>query len=436
MTPLPVIARRDRPVLAEGVSRISGRPSESDRRVRLRFGMFVGAFGFKRSRMSGLPSIPAGHTPGRRDLIDSPSRPISDGRIPELSIPGSRNQKGDSMNLRPFLSLCIGALWLTVSSLAGVVCMRSAVAQAPTFESGRGPTILVDMGHNSLLNGEQFLSPVDRLRNDGYVVRTFADQISDAVLADVDILVIVGALADRNALRRLGTPEACAPPAENSDACFETMNELVPIAWRRPIPPAFSEAEIDSLEGWVRQGGGLFLVFDIFPFPGAIESLVARFGVEISNGFAVDEALLPENPEVIGPAGELVFRRADGSLADHSVTTGRNSAERIEAIAAIFGSAFRLPSGGQSLFTFGPSSVALLPDVAWQFSATTPRQSIAGWSQGGLLNVGEGRLAIFAESGILQPHRREFDERYPGMQNAELVLNVFHWLSGLFEDSR
>jgi len=192
--------------------------------------------------------------------------------------------------------------------------------------------------------------------------------------------------------------------------------------------------EINALDEWVRQGGSLFLVLDIFPFPGAIEPLTARFGIEVSNGFAVDARKLPKNPDSIGPAGELFFRRSDGTLADHPVTNGRDSTERVDAIASIFGSAFRLPPGAQSLFTFGPSSVSLLTDVAWEFSADTPRESIEGWSQGGLLRVGKGRLAIFGESGILQPHGPRFDELYPNVQNAEFILNAFRWLSGLLDE--
>ena len=204
---------------------------------------------------------------------------------------------------------------------------------------------------------------------------------------------------------------------------------------RYPIPSAFSVEELHTLQAWVERGGGLFLVFDIFPTPGAIEALVGRFGVEVSNGFAVDERLLPELPREtrpLGQAGQLVFRRVDQTLAAHPVTNGRSSAERVDAVGSNFGSAFRLPRGGQSLLTFGPSSVSLLPEVAWEFSEATPRQPIDGWSQGGLLRVGEGRLAIFGESGILA-HGPRFDERYPDVQNPQLVLNVVHWVSGRLE---
>lgn len=317
--------------------------------------------------------------------------------------------------------------------LVGLAGGDAVAAQGPTFEPGDGPVVLVDMGHNSLLNGEPFLSPVSRLRDDGYEVRTLTEPFTASTLAGADIVAIVAPLADRNALQRLGIPSECRSPSDTSDQCMAGWNARAAQLWRRPIPSAFQEDEQDTLERWVRQGGSLFLVFDIFPFPVAVEPFLRRFGIEVSGGFAVDERLLPESSDGIGAAGELVFRRADQTLADHPVTNGRRLTERVDSVASIFGSAFRLPAGGQSLFTFGPSGVSMLPEVAWEFSSETPRESIAGWSQGGVMRAGDGRLAIFAESGILQPHRPQFDARYPGMQNSELVLNAFHWLSGLLD---
>ncbi len=318
--------------------------------------------------------------------------------------------------------------------LTGLVASTKAVAQQSAFAPGSGPTVLFDFGHNSLFLNEPNLSPMTRLRDDGYLTQTLTGPFTEEALAGVDIVMMAAPLADRNALRR---PADCSPPPDMTAGCREAMSAQIREVWRRPIPSAFSVEELDTLQAWVERGGGLFLVFDIFPFPGAIEALAGRFGVEVSNGFAVDERLLPalprETPPLLGQAARLVFRRVDQTLAEHPVTNGRSSAERVDAVASIVGSAFRLPLGGQSLLTFGPSSVSLLPEVAWEFSEATPRQPIDGWSQGGLLRVGQGRLAIFSESGILA-HGPRFDERHPEVQNPQLVLNVVHWLSGLLDE--
>ena len=250
--------------------------------------------------------------------------------------------------------------------LTGVVASTKAVAQQPAFAPGSGPTVLFDLGHNSLFLIEPNLSPMTRLRDDGYLTQTLTGPFTEEALAGVDIVMILAPLADRNALR---LPAACSPPPDTSAECLEARLEAIKAQfgehWRHPIPSAFSVEEIDTLQKWVEQGGGLFLVFDIFPFPGAIEALAGRFGVEVSNGFAVDERLLPalsrETRPPLGQAGRLVFRRVDQTLAAHPVTDGRSSAERVDAVASIVGSAFRLPPGGESLLTFGPSSVGQVP---------------------------------------------------------------------------
>ena len=325
--------------------------------------------------------------------------------------------------------------------LTGVVASTKAVAQQPAFAPGSGPTVLFDLGHNSLFLLETHLSPMTRLRDDGYLTQTLTGPFTEEALAGVDIVMMAAPLADRNAIRLPALLQRfqqagldCSLPL--TPACREVLEAQFREVARYPIPSAFSVEELDTLQAWVERGGGLFLVFDIFPFPGAIEALAGRFGVEVSNGFAVDERLLPVLPREtrpLGNAGRLIFRRVDQTLAEHPVTNGRSSAERVDAVASNFGSAFRLPLGGQSLLTFGPSSVSLLPEVAWELSEATPRQPIDGWSQGGLLRVGEGRLAIFGESGILA-HGPRFDERHPEEQNSQLVLNVVHWLSGLLDE--
>ena len=222
--------------------------------------------------------------------------------------------------------------------LTGVVASTKAVAQQPAFAPGSGPTVLFDLGHNSLFLGEPNLSPMTRLRDDGYLTQTLTGPFTEEALAGVDIVMILAPLADRNALR---LPADCSPPPDTSAECFEAINAQIRGVWRHPIPSAFSVEELDTLQAWVERGGGLFLVFDIFPFPGAIEALAGRFGVEVSNGFAVDERLLPALPRqirpLLGQAGQLIFRRVDQTLAAHPVTNGRSSAERVDAVGSNFG---------------------------------------------------------------------------------------------------
>ena len=306
-----------------------------------------------------------------------------------------------------------------------------AVAQQPAFAPGSGPTVLFDFGHNNRRPGrEGALLPV--LRDDGYLTQMLTGPFSEQALAGVDIVITRHPRADRDAL-----PEGIMERSrrERNDIIAQLSREV----WRRPIPSAFSVEEIDTLQAWVERGGGLFLAFDHFPSAGYTAALAGRFGVEVSNGFAVDERLLPALPRetrpLLGQAGEpLVFRRVDQTLAEHPVTNGRGSAERVDAVFTWVGSAFRLPLGDQSLLTFGPSFVSLLPEVMWEFSEATPRQPVGGWSQGGLLRVGRGRLAVFGALEIFTMMGGRLLERYPDAQNPQLVRNVVHWLSGLLDE--
>ncbi len=82
------------------------------------------------------------------------------------------------------------------------------------------------------------------------------------------------------------------------------------------------------------------------------------------------------------------------------------------------------------MLTLKPSFVSLLPEVAWQYSEVTPREQVGGWSQGGVLRVGQGRVAVFSDSWIVL----EMVGYWPAPANdPQLLLNVLHWLSGLLD---
>ncbi len=308
--------------------------------------------------------------------------------------------------------------WLGLST-------KMAVAQEPAYAPGTGPSVLIDAAHHNALTAfaGHRASIAKWLQGDGYVVRELLHGRFDREALDgVQIAIISNAKSEQNAYRFY-------PPTEA---------ELAEV-WRLPTPSAFSQEEIAFLHEWVVMGGALLLVFDHMPLPGAAEELAAAFGIDISTGFAVDGRSLQgfDGPSV-AQAARMVFRRVDGTLAEHPVTNGRGLAERVDSVALYVGSAFRLPPEGRSLLTLGSLFVSLLPDVAWEFSEATPRQNIGGWSQGGVLRVGRGRLAVFGETGILVTPDMVANPakagRNPQLQNPQLLLNVLHWLSGLLDE--
>jgi hypothetical protein len=270
----------------------------------------------------------------------------------------------------------------------------------PAYAPDRGPLVLLDEAHFNFHTTTGRYLPFTRLLvRDGYVVRPNRALFSAESLRSARVLVIANALPDSG-------------------------------EWVLPTGPAFTPAEVASVERWVREGGSLLLIADHMPFPGAAEHLARAFGVVFANGFAF---ALPDR------RGELVFRRTDQSLAAAPVTDGRNAGERVDSVRSFTGQAFRLTGPGMPLLTVGPDVELLLPRVAWQFDSTTARVSAAGMLQGALLRHGQGRVAVFGEAAMFSaqvtgPGRVPMGMNAPrASRNAQFALNVMHWLSGLLE---
>ena len=271
---------------------------------------------------------------------------------------------------------------------------------SPAFRHGTGPAVLIDEAHNNFHTMEGRYLPFARLlQKDGYVVAPQRTRFVRTDLERAQILVIANAL-----------------PGGTQDA------EILPTA------SAFDSAEIATVREWVNDGGSLWLIADHMPFAGAAESLAVQFGILLSNGFALDAGT---------EEGLMHFTRSDGSLADHPVTRGRNPSEHIDSVVAFTGQAFRFDGPGEALMTLGRNVDLLLPQVAWQFSPLTPRISASGMLQGGVVRFGKGRVAVFGEAAMFSAQIAEPGHRRAGMnsrlapQNAQFLLNVAHWLSGL-----
>lgn len=296
--------------------------------------------------------------------------------------------------------------------IAFLITMSPAVAQqvadtsfkakvgAPVYQAGSGPVVLIDEAHHNFhtMDG-RYLAFARLLQKDGYTVKPQRGKFTSSELANARILVISNALA-----------------AEN-----ETE-------WNLPTPPAFDSSEIAAVGDWVEAGGSLLLIADHMPFPGAAETLAREFGVYMANGFALDANL--EN-------GRMSFTRTGSSLADHVITRGRNTSERIDSVVSFTGQAFRVDGEGEALMTLGRNTVMLMPQVAWQFSKLTPSMSASGMLQGAVIEVGKGRVAVFGEAAMFTaqlggPNRVPAGMNNPSApQNAQFLLNVLHWLSRL-----
>jgi hypothetical protein len=231
------------------------------------------------------------------------------------------------------------------------------------------------------------------------VVEPLASGFTAATLAGVDILVIANALA-----------------------CGDR--------WKLPTPPAFRSAEIQAVEEWVDAGGSLLLIADHMPFPGAAEDLARAFGFAFINGYAQPD----------DRASTLRFERSAGTLAEHEITSGRCADERVDAVVTFTGQGFRsLRPEVQPLLTLPAKVSVRLPREAGKFAETTPRFSAEGLLQGAVSMHGQGRVAVFGEAAMFsaQEFVRNGEVDRMGMnapgaeQNAQLALNLMHWLAGV-----
>jgi hypothetical protein len=268
----------------------------------------------------------------------------------------------------------------------------------PAYPEGQGPAVCVDETHNNFHTSVgTYLPFADVLGQDGYAVHRFTG-VEGPKLEECDILVI-----------------ADAQPPERADD-----------------PPTFSAEEVSALDAWVAAGGSLFLITDHMPDPGAIEALAASFGLEVHDGY-----VLEGSPD--GPARPTVFRRDDGSLTDDPLLDGRSPEEAVTQVATFLGSAFRGPDGFRPLLVLGPGFLSWAPERYYEFEEDSPRIDVGGWSQGGVLEHGRGRVAIFGEAAMFTAQVFDEGRTLVGMNapealhNLRLLLNVMHWL-GRLED--
>ena len=304
------------------------------------------------------------------------------------------------------MRFCLSALLLLAAAAAHGQQVPdtsfSPKVSAPAFEAGQGPRVAIDEAHfNFHTAGERYAPFAQLLRRDGFVVIASGKPFSAAALADIDILVIANALNERN------------------------VEE-----WALPTPSAFTAEEIAAVRKWVEQGGALLLIADHMPFGGAAEGLAAAFGTSFTNGYA---------SRPVPTRGLFVFKRAEGSLADHPIARGRDSAEAVTSVATFTGQAFSA-TGAQPVLVMAEDAYVLTPTSADEISADTPRSPAGGLLQGATLEVGDGRVAAFGEAAMFSaqvagPQRAPMGMNAPGAeQNGQFVLNVLHWLAGLLPE--
>ncbi len=249
------------------------------------------------------------------------------------------------------------------------------------------PSVLFDEAHQNFHTASgRYKVFADLMTNDGYQVTSNTEMLTPERLAGHNILIIAN---------------ACALSAES--------------------PSAFTEAECDSVQNWVNDGGSLLLITDHEPFGSASEALAKRFGVWMS--------LQVANDPVHETGRGLEFSRADRQIGNHPIMTGRDDSERVNRVLTFTGQSLKGPVGSAALLKFADTAIHHWDDT-----------TAAGRTQGLALNHGKGRVVVMGEAAQLSA--QVFGEppipmgmNVPDCDNRKMALNVMHWLSGLLGDS-
>ncbi len=266
------------------------------------------------------------------------------------------------------------------------------------------PKVLFDEAHNNADTSSGRYKPfADLLTSDGYSVVPNKGSFSKKALVGTKVVVVVNASG--------------------------------PLGQRDQSP--FSTNEYDAVRAWVRGGGALLLITDHAPYSNAVFDLVKQFGVEITNGYSIDG--LHHNPES-DDESELLFDRERG-LADHQITNGRDSSERINRVVTFSGTSLKGPAGSVAFLKLSDTARDVLPPPPGESKSPNGAAAdhitvtAAGRAQGLALEFGKGRVVILSEAAMLTaqvtPRGLRFGMNASGTDNRQLALNIMHWLSRL-----
>ncbi|MEL6256640.1 MAG: hypothetical protein AAFR87_31865 [Bacteroidota bacterium] len=266
----------------------------------------------------------------------------------------------------------------------------------PSYPKNKGSQVLIDEGHNNFHTLEgRYQSFAKVVAADGYKMGALKGNISKEKLSDCHILVI------SNALHQSDLED-----------------------WILPNPSAFTKGEIEILNGWVKDGGSLFLIADHMPFPGASAELAASFGFTFRNGFALETER----------RGGSLFDRNSNNLSSNLLSNGRNETEQIDSIFSFTGQGFKIPDEAHPILSLGADFQSLEPDTAWKFNPGTPRVSLEGHHQLAYMEYGKGRLVVSGEAAMFSaqvtgPQKRKVGMNAPyAKDNYKLLLNIIRWL--------
>ena len=298
------------------------------------------------------------------------------------------------------LRICVETILL---ALAIAACQHTGAKPDRTFDTsvpnpayaGDGPTVLFDEAHHNIHKANHTYAPFAKLiGNDGYRVRRGRQRLSQTVLDDAQVVVIVNALG-RN--------------ERNDDH-------------------AFSDAECDALVAWIRAGGSLLLITDHYPTGSAVGNLAQRLGVSMSGGVTEDSASHDNRFD----RSHIVF----ANLPAHPITRG------VSRVLTFTGQSLSVPESAIALLPLGATAVDRPAAPRVERSGNDVRVHVeygpgtpaTGRAQAIAMPLGRGRVVILGEAAMASAQLSSYDGSPFGMNvtgydNRQFILNVMHWLS-------
>lgn len=250
---------------------------------------------------------------------------------------------------------------------------------APAFRAGKGPAVVVDEKHRNVVSLKTYFGPVGRfLGKDGYKVRPGTGAFAADGLAKARVLVIANAQAPE------GSPQGAS---------------------------AFSNAEVEAVQAWVGNGGGLLLIADRAPFGGPARALARAFKVTLD-----DNTILRKGDDG-KPDGVLAIDVSADGERSHPVFAGVSRivyvvGESLDGPGPVLRAPKGTYSGGTSQAADGPSAAG--------------RPIILAFSHG------KGRVVVIGDAGIASAFGSRGGATHRGISeadNALFVRNVVRWLA-------
>ena len=271
----------------------------------------------------------------------------------------------------------------------------------PAF-SKNAPRVMFDEAHFNFHTSTGRYKPfADLLMNDGYRIVVNRQPFTKKILDSFKLLVIANALAN---------------DIDEADA----------------DKPAFTDDECAVVRDWVKSGGALLLVADPGSFAKSAESLAKQLGVEMQVSTTED----PVNAAEEFRANMIIYSRDNHQLMDHSITSGRDAAEKLNKVIVFAGQSLKGPADAVPFLKLADTARNVTSAADGSAASVV---SAKGLAQGLAFKLGGGRVVVLGEADMLSallgnpPENEPIGMNYPGVDNKQLTLNIMHWLSGLLK---